>query len=267
MAGRWEDDRDCLVAIENYKKPPIRFEALMSTRPTGLAPDHVNALNSIDVVFSARSDQQVRDAWHKVLAHLGTDANAEGWQEKLNDVKVGLFREIGVRVGYDFTTDYLKRQIYLSTYYVNAESELLQIRHALTEALTDDGLKVNLAVPQKTPRQCMHLPSNVARFEQLMYLSLGLAVIETVLERDRFLANSNENVRLLVSVRGMSMALWRCASGRPRENTRTGSMGLADRVCGDISRIPGDWSDFGRGDFARCSVLPHIGRIVLDLHR
>ena len=34
-----------------------------------------------------------------------------------------------------------------------------------------------------------NLPSNVARFEQLMYLSLGLAVIETVLERDRFVAN------------------------------------------------------------------------------
>jgi hypothetical protein len=45
-----------------------------------------------------------------------------------------------------------------------------------------------------------NLPSNVARFEQLMYLSLGLAVIETALERDRFLANSNGNVRLLVSV-------------------------------------------------------------------
>ena len=94
----------------------------------------------------------MRDAWHKVLAHLGTDQNAAGWQEKLNDLKVDLFREIGVRVRYDFTTDYLKRQIYLRTYYVNAESELLQIRYALTEALTDDGLKVKLAVQQEIQR-------------------------------------------------------------------------------------------------------------------
>jgi hypothetical protein len=64
-------------------------------------------------VFSDNSDQEVRDAWHNVLAHLGTDANSAGWQEKLNDLKVDLFREIGVRVGYKFTTDYLKRQIYL----------------------------------------------------------------------------------------------------------------------------------------------------------
>ena len=136
---------------EKRRRRLLLYMTLMSTRATGVAPDHVNALNSIDVVFSDKSDQEVRDAWHKVLAHLGTDPNAAGWQEKLNDLKVDLFREIGVRVGYDFTTDYLKRQIYLPTYYVNAESELLQIRHALTEALTDDGLKVKLAVPQEPP--------------------------------------------------------------------------------------------------------------------
>jgi len=41
-----------------------------------------------------------------------------------------------------------------------------------------------------------HLPSNVARFEQLMYLSLGLAVIETALEWDRILAAAHGSVRV-----------------------------------------------------------------------
>jgi hypothetical protein len=33
-----------------------------------------------------------------------------------------------------------------------------------------------------------HLPSNVARFEQLMYLSLGLALVETMLELNQIFA-------------------------------------------------------------------------------
>lgn len=60
-----------------------------------------------------------------------------------------------------------------------------------------------------------NLPSNVARFEQLMYLSLGLAVIETVLERDRFLAQ-NGSVRLLVFVAWyvygfVALCIWQAA--------------------------------------------------------
>jgi hypothetical protein len=61
-----------------------------------------------------------------------------------------------------------------------------------------------------------NLPSNVARFEQLMYLSLGLAVIETVLERDRFLANGHGSVRLLVFVAWyvygfVALCIWQAA--------------------------------------------------------
>jgi hypothetical protein len=103
-----------------------------------------------------------------------------------------------------------------------------------------------------------NLPSNVARFEQLMYLSLGLAVIETILERDRFLAE-NDSVRLrLCGVVHLA--------GRARAQ-ELGTMGVPRSVCGDTSRIPEDWSDFDRGDFARCSVLPRGGGTVSDLHR
>jgi len=41
-----------------------------------------------------------------------------------------------------------------------------------------------------------NLPSNVARFEQLMYLSLGLALVETALEWNRILADAHGSVRL-----------------------------------------------------------------------
>jgi len=62
----------------------------------------------------------------------------------LADLKVDLFREIGTRVGYIFTTDYLKRQIYYPTHYGDIEEDSIRIRKALSHALTDDGLKVRL---------------------------------------------------------------------------------------------------------------------------
>ena len=125
------------------------FLTLMSTRATQLAPDHVNALNSIDVVFSSWRDRNVRDAWHTVLAHLVTDTSKLDWQEKLNDLKVDLYREIGARVGYSFTTDYLKRQIYYPKYYGDMESDSLKLRKTLLNALTDEGLKIKIPLPKE----------------------------------------------------------------------------------------------------------------------
>lgn len=118
------------------------FLTLMSTRATPLAPDHINALNSIDVVFSGKRDHKIRDAWHTLLEHLVEDENKDGWQERLNDLKVDIYREIGARVGYSFTTDYLKRQIYYPRYYQDMEVDNLKLRKTLLNALTECGLKV-----------------------------------------------------------------------------------------------------------------------------
>ena len=56
---------------------------------------HVQALNSIDIVFSRRwwgrkRDEKIRERWHAWLAHANTDAKVEGWFERSNDLKVGL---------------------------------------------------------------------------------------------------------------------------------------------------------------------------------
>lgn len=58
---------------ENKERRVQLFLTLMRTRATPLAPDHVNALNSIDVVFDGGRDQKVRDAWSKLLAHVVKD--------------------------------------------------------------------------------------------------------------------------------------------------------------------------------------------------
>src|SRR5712692_4084551 len=62
--------------LREKKERRVRlFMTLMSTRATQLAPDHINALNSIDVVFSSGRDKRIRDAWHAVLKHLETDVS------------------------------------------------------------------------------------------------------------------------------------------------------------------------------------------------
>ena len=119
------------------------FIALMTTRASQLAPDHINALNSIDIVFSRKRDLKIREAWENVRTHLATNVNAPDWQTKLSDRKANLYREIAVRVGYGhFTAEYLKYEVYLPTYYGEMERDQLKIRQALTAALTPDGIKI-----------------------------------------------------------------------------------------------------------------------------
>jgi Family of unknown function (DUF6680) len=140
-------------ALREKKERRVRlFLTLMSTRATQLAPDHINALNSIDVVFSGRHDRRARDAWHEVLTHLTGDTTQPDWQERLNDLKVDLYREIGARVGYTFTTDYLKRAVYRPKYYGDMEQDILRLRRTLLNVLTDDGLKIRIAPAAEEPK-------------------------------------------------------------------------------------------------------------------
>jgi hypothetical protein len=57
---------------------------------------------------------------------------------------VDLFREIGVRVGYSFSTDHLKRQVYYPKHFGDIEADNLRLRTNLANALTGDGLKIQL---------------------------------------------------------------------------------------------------------------------------
>jgi len=141
------------------------FMALMTTRATPLNPDHVNALNSIDVVFSRKQDEKIRAAWETVRKYL-ENPSVPNWETKVSDLKADLYREIAVRVGYgDFTAQYLKYEIYLPKYYSDMEGDQLKIRQALTSALTGDGLKIipgnvaKVSPPAETSAQGSQVPS------------------------------------------------------------------------------------------------------------
>lgn len=115
----------------------------MTTRATQLAPDHINALNSIDVVFSRWRDNKIREAWKTLRKHLATDATASNWTNRQADLKADLLKEIADRVGFrHLSADYLKNEVYLPVYHNDMEADQLRIRKSLTNALTLDGLKV-----------------------------------------------------------------------------------------------------------------------------
>jgi uncharacterized protein DUF6680 len=93
------------------------YFTLMGTRALFTSNEHVQALNSIDVMFS--KDQEIRDLWRKCLDHLATDENTPGWNDRLIDLRADLYQAIGNKVGFRYTTDYIKRGIYFPKFHSN----------------------------------------------------------------------------------------------------------------------------------------------------
>ncbi len=134
--------------MREQKKQRVQlFLSLMATRALQLTPEHVKALNSIDVVFNRKKDKGIRDAWHSVMRHMESDTTKPGWIERVNDLKADLYLAMGKAVGYNYTIDYLKREIYLPKYFNEVEQDQAKIRQGIAKILTDDGLKVKIVEP------------------------------------------------------------------------------------------------------------------------
>ncbi len=103
-------------------------------------------------------DRKVRQAWAKALEHINTNANPteiQAWADRLNDLKVDLYQAMGQAVGYKYSIDYLKRQVYLPRLFTDSDAESMVIRQTLAKVLTDDGLKVRVMPepPAPAPQQ------------------------------------------------------------------------------------------------------------------
>src|SRR5256712_10898717 len=86
---------DRLAEIKDRKQRRFRvYRTLMASRARRLAPDHVEALNLIDVEFhgSDKKSKSVLSAWKAYLDHLNTDRepNTAVWDSKRDDLFVDL---------------------------------------------------------------------------------------------------------------------------------------------------------------------------------
>ena len=129
------------------------YFALMASRALQLSPNHVQALNSIDTVFSgdSKEDQTIREKYRAWIEQMGRDSNTPGWAERGNDLKVELYQAIGEAVGFKFSIDYLKRQVYVPVAHSDWDTQARQIQTALSRVITADGVKVEIVEKKPSP--------------------------------------------------------------------------------------------------------------------
>jgi len=136
------------------------FYALMGTRSARVAPDHVRALNMIDLEFygrkilsfryQRRSERAVIDAWDIYRDHLNQlrdDQNEPhviaAWVTRGDELFIDLLYFISVALGFDFDRVQLMRGIYNPRAHDENERAWLQIRNGLARLLSGtDPLKM-----------------------------------------------------------------------------------------------------------------------------
>ncbi|MFZ2974316.1 MAG: DUF6680 family protein [Ferribacterium limneticum] len=130
---RYLDDRN----EERGRKLHV-FKTLMATRAYNISHRHVEALNSIDLEFSAKKqlEKTVLDVWQQYLDHLGQTAmESTAWNIRRVDLLVDLLHAMGKAVGYDFNKTQIKNGTYSPTAHGKIEGEQERIRAMTLELL------------------------------------------------------------------------------------------------------------------------------------
>ena len=94
------------------------FKTLMSNRSTRLNPAFVQALNMIDIEFTAAPEKGIQDAWTKLLEHYNDWGGKTPEQRKVDEDRdfetatnllAELLVKMGKQLGYDFDKVYVKK--------------------------------------------------------------------------------------------------------------------------------------------------------------
>jgi len=135
QAQRWVD------ILRDRRDRKIRiFKTLMATRAAILSPDHVAALNMIDVEFPeiGRWKPVVR-AWRSYFDHLqvqtASPEETARWLDRRIDFLAELLSQMGKSLGYDFDVVKIKRGIYSPKAHGMLEEEAYQIRQGVLAIL------------------------------------------------------------------------------------------------------------------------------------
>jgi hypothetical protein len=114
------------------------FKTLMATRAYTLAPSHVEALNRIDLEFSAKrpTEKAVLDIWQQYLDHLGDKSmESSAWGRKRVDLLVDLLHAMGKTLDYDFNKTQIKNGTYSPIAHGRIETEQELMRQLTLELL------------------------------------------------------------------------------------------------------------------------------------
>jgi len=122
------------------------FKTLMATRGAVLSPEHVEALNMIDLEFREKTEEPVRAAWREYRDHLNSfprDGESLSqrqivWGQKTQDLLVKLLDNMGKSLGYTFDAVEITKGAYRPEAYGTAEIETQILRRTLAEWLLGD---------------------------------------------------------------------------------------------------------------------------------
>lgn len=149
------------------------FSTLMATRNARLSPDHVRALNSIDLTFStprllgvvrrAADDQVVLDAWNEYRRHLNNppagnpplEANMTRWGSQGDELFVNLLERLAKATRYVFDRDQIRSGNYWPQAHGLIELENQVSRKLLLEVLSGQrSLAMDIrSIPPSAARQ------------------------------------------------------------------------------------------------------------------
>ena len=126
--------------LERYREDRARklnvFKTLMATRAAVVSPQHVQALNMIDLEFQGKKHRAVTDAWKTYLDHLAhypkdDEKQQPAWAERTPDLLAKLLLEMGKSLGYVFDEVHVKRGIYAPEAHAQFETEERLMRSGL----------------------------------------------------------------------------------------------------------------------------------------
>jgi hypothetical protein len=154
------------LIVEKYRRKGNIFYTLMATRGRILDPEHVKALNRIDIDFygwkiigfryQSSSEKEVQNAWKFYLNHLSvpidvykiSEEERKAWNDKSQELLIELLYKIAQSLHFKFDKEYIQQSSYTPRIYGEIEQETLAIRRAILEVLSG-------RIP---------LPMNVVRF-------------------------------------------------------------------------------------------------------
>lgn len=142
-------------AVESFSARKGRkasvFAQLMATRAARLSPEHVQALNMIDIVFygdkllgirrRTKEEQAVLDAWKEYHDNLGEGADLPEVQQqahysKRDELFLNLVHAMSQDVGFSFDRVQLKRGAYSPLAHEELEADQQALRKATIGVLT-----------------------------------------------------------------------------------------------------------------------------------
>jgi hypothetical protein len=149
-------------AVEAFREHRARktklFEQLMATRASRVSPEHVRALNMIDLVFygertlgflrRSAKEQDIIDGWKEYLDHLEikpSDPEFHQWATQGQELFTNILYAMAQDIGYKFDRVHLKRGAYSPIAHTEWEQTENQLRReALSLLAGNHALKMNI---------------------------------------------------------------------------------------------------------------------------